>query len=167
MNRASKDNHTDGGLVAGDHSDDSDLGHQGSEAHLPPAVTPTSQLMVINPQHMEGAMTITSGPTFIPSFTGPMPVTVLNPAGIHNIPPVVTMDTIQRPSISVIQKQTPMKPFSEMSRLPSPQTMRGQDIRRDVPRTSSLRNVASQTDPLDTRESMFTGTHYTPKHCTQ
>lgn len=152
VNRASKDNHTECNIAGGDHSDDSDISHQTNESHLIPSVTPTSQLMVLNPQHMEGTMTISSRPTFIPSFTGPLPVTVLNPAAMTNIPPVVTMDTIHRPSISVIQKQTPIKPFPEISRLTSP---RGHEVKRDILQTPVFRSVSNQTDPLDTREGIL------------
>lgn len=137
-----------------DHSDDSDHGDQ----QPPPNLIPTAslspspqQLMVVGHMHpTEGhlsPMAITSGPTIFPRLPTPLSVTVLP----HSMPPVVTIQTRERPAPSIIQRHSPLHHHGQ-----HPVVFPSEAPRLPVQMQSRLRpvmhTVAIQTDPLQPEE---------------
>ena len=145
--------------LSADHSDDSDQGSQTmhSEQQPPPNLLPTAslspspqQLMVVG--HMHGTeghlspMAITSGPTIFPRLPTPLSVTVLP----HSMPPVVTIQTRERPASSIIQRQSPLHHHGQ-----HPVGIPSEAPRLPIPMQSRMRtahSVAVQTDPLQPEE---------------
>lgn len=137
-----------------DHSDDSDHGDQQPPPNLIPAasLSPSpQQLMVVGHMHpTEGhlsPMAITSGPTIFPRLPTPLSVTVLP----HSMPPVVTIQTRERPAPSIIQRHSPLHHHGQ-----HPVVFPSEAPRLPVQMQSRLRpamhTVAIQTDPLQPEE---------------